>query len=93
MSNAAYLLGVGESELCHVLTNKKIRTRDELIVKPLTAQEASEARDALAKAVYAGVFNWVVLQINAKLDTGKRSSGSSIAILDIYGFEQFQTNR
>ena len=40
-----------------------------------------------------GVFNWVVAAINAKLDMGKKSSGRFIAILDIYGFEQFQTNR
>jgi myosin-5 len=62
-------------------------------VKPLTAQEAVEARDALAKALYAGVFTWIVSAINNKLDMGKKASGRFIAILDIYGFEQFQTNR
>jgi myosin heavy subunit len=71
----------------------QIKTRDELIVKPLTAQEAVEARDALAKALYAGVFTWIVAAINNKLDMGKKASGRFIAILDIYGFEQFQTNR
>lgn len=40
-----------------------------------------------------GVFNWVVSAINAKLDMGKKGSGRFIAILDIYGFEQFQVNR
>jgi myosin-5 len=79
--------------LVHALTHKKIKTRDELIVKPLKADEAMDARDALAKALYSGVFNWIVSQINIKLDTGKRSSGHYIAILDIYGFEQFQINR
>lgn len=62
-------------------------------MKPLTAQEAAEARDALAKALYAGVFTWIVAAINNKLDMGKKASGRFIAILDIYGFEQFQTNR
>lgn len=71
----------------------QIKTRDELIVKPLTAAEASDARDALAKALYAGVFGWVVAAINAKLDMGKKGSGRFIAILDIYGFEQFTVNR
>jgi myosin heavy subunit len=32
----------------------QIKTRDELIIKPLTAQEAGDARDALAKALYSG---------------------------------------
>lgn len=36
---------------CHV---HQIKTRDELIIKPLTAQEAGDARDALAKALYSG---------------------------------------
>lgn len=40
-----------------------------------------------------GVFNWIVAAINVKLDMGKKTSGRFIAILDIYGFEQFQTNR
>lgn len=40
-----------------------------------------------------GVFNWIVGAINAKLDMGKKGSGNFIAILDIYGFEQFQVNR
>jgi hypothetical protein len=39
------------------------------------------------------VFNWIVCAINAKLDMGKKGSGRFIAILDIYGFEQFQVNR
>lgn len=34
----------------------QIKTRDELIIKPLTAQEAGDARDALAKALYSGVW-------------------------------------
>lgn len=34
----------------------QIKTRDELIIKPLTAQEAGDAKDALAKALYSGVL-------------------------------------
>lgn len=41
----------------------------------------------------AGVFDWIVTRCNAKLDMGKKGSGNFIAILDIYGFEQFQVNR
>ncbi len=90
---ASTLLGLEEDALTTALTHKELRTRDELIVRPLNKLEARDARDALAKAVYEGIFAWLVAAINAKLDTGKRSSGQYIAILDIYGFEQFQTNR
>lgn len=37
----------------------QIRTLHELIVKPLNREEAADAVDALAKAMYAGVFRWV----------------------------------
>jgi myosin-5 len=93
LANAAHLLGLGAAELAHAITHKKIRTLHELIVKPLTSDEAVDARDALAKAIYAGVFNWIVGRINHKLDMGKKGTGLYIAILDIYGFEQFQSNR
>jgi myosin-5 len=86
-------LGLPAAELAHAITHKKIRTLHELIVKPLTSDEAVDARDALAKAIYSGVFNWIVGRINHKLDMGKKGTGLYIAILDIYGFEQFQSNR
>jgi myosin-5 len=125
------------------LTQRRIITPHEIVTKLLNVEEAREARDALAKAIYSAIFNWVVEQINNKLDNGgkgrlmhscyrnpvplsicralchcilslsfthslslthththtlslipagKRSSGHCIAILDIYGFEQFARN-
>lgn len=40
--------------MCVMVWLLQIKTRDELIIKPLTAQEAGDARDALAKALYSG---------------------------------------
>jgi myosin V len=51
--------------------------------------QASDARDALAKSIYACLFDWLVEQINKSLAVGKRQTGRSISILDIYGFESF----
>ena len=53
------------------LTQKRIITPSEIVTKLLREEEAREARDALAKATYSAIFNWVVEQINAKLDTGE----------------------
>lgn len=47
-------------------------------------------RDALAKFLYASLFDWLVKQINKSLEVGKRCTGGSISILDIYGFESFK---
>lgn len=51
--------------------------------------QAIDTRDALAKSIYACLFEWLVEQINKSLAVGKRRTGRSIGILDIYGFESF----
>ena len=48
------------------------------------------SRDALAKSIYACLFDWLVEQINKSLAVEKRRTGRSINILDIYGFESFE---
>lgn len=68
----------------------------QVIVKSLGMEGSSSARDALAKAVYAGVFNWVVAAINTKLDTGRRGSGAGASGLKLKiqaSFELFATDR
>lgn len=49
-------------------------------------------RDALAKSIFAALFDWVVAQVNA---TSRASGGAlqhTIGILDIFGFEQLKHN-
>lgn len=52
--------------------------------------QATDARDALAKFIYASLFDWVVEQINKSLKPRTEHSGRSINILDFYGFESFK---
>jgi len=54
--------------------------------------KAIDSRDALAKSLYASLFEWLVEQINKSLEVGKRRIGRSISILDIYGFESFDVS-
>lgn len=54
--------------------------------------QAIDTRDALAKSIYACLFEWLVEQINKSLAVGKRRTGRSISILDIYGFESFDVS-
>lgn len=51
--------------------------------------QAIDSRDALAKSLYASLFDWLVERINKSLEVGKCRTGRSISILDIYGFEFF----
>ena len=54
---------------------------------PLKASEASSARDALAKAVYGRMFDYVVDAVNRAIPFS--TSASYIGILDIAGFGWF----
>lgn len=60
--------------------------------KPISAAEAVVARDALAKAVFGRLFNWMVERINEALSKEVASSSSYIGILDIFGFEDMAHN-
>ena len=41
--------------------------RGEQILKQLDAEAAAESRDALAKTLYATLFDWLVAAINRKI--------------------------
>lgn len=60
---------------------------------PLTATQASDARDAVVKAIYGRLFNWIVGVINANIknDTTRRVA-ADIGVLDVFGFECFAYN-
>ena len=61
-------------------------------VKNHDVNYATISRDSLAKELYSRLFKYIVTKLNEKIDcTG--FSGKSIGVLDICGFEIFQTNR
>ncbi|XP_008800396.2 myosin-1-like [Phoenix dactylifera] len=90
--NAANLLGCKVPDLMLALSTRKIRAGNDDIVQKLTLSQATDTRDALAKSIYASLFDWLVEQINNSLQMGKCRTGRSISILDIYGFESFHKN-
>ncbi|RZB77043.1 myosin-2-like isoform X2 [Glycine soja] len=92
VTNAALLMGCSSHELMEALSTHKIQAGKDTITKTLTLRQAIDARDALAKFIYASLFGWLVEQVNKSLEVGKRRTGRSISILDIYGFESFQKN-
>ncbi|KAL5825982.1 hypothetical protein ACOSQ3_017817 [Xanthoceras sorbifolium] len=88
----AKLIGCNIEELKLALSTRKMRVGNDNIVQKLTLTQAIDTRDALAKSIYACLFDWLVEQINKSLAVGKRRTGRSISILDIYGFESFDRN-
>ncbi|CAI4233127.1 unnamed protein product [Auanema sp. JU1783] len=89
----ARLLQIREQNLLDALTSKTLVTRDERVVKRLTAQQAVDTRDALVKGIYGRLFIYIVSRINDAIFK-PRSDGrrTSIGVLDIFGFECFENN-
>lgn len=78
------MLGIDGDQMSLWLCNRKIVSMKEIFTKPVTAADAMFARDALAKHVYAQLFDWIVAEINKSLAT-KAKHHRFIGVLDIYG--------
>uniref|UniRef100_A0A8C7N2N3 Osteoclast-stimulating factor 1 n=1 Tax=Oncorhynchus kisutch TaxID=8019 RepID=A0A8C7N2N3_ONCKI len=90
----AYLLGVDPTRLQDKLTSRKMDSKwggkSESIDVTLNQEQATYTRDALAKALYTRLFDYLVEAINKAIQ--KPEEEYSIGVLDIYGFEIFQRN-
>ncbi|XP_015210125.1 myosin VIa isoform X4 [Lepisosteus oculatus] len=91
----AELLGLDEEDLRVSLTTRVMLTtaggaKGTVIKVPLKVEQANNARDALAKAVYSRLFDHVVKRVNQCFPF--ESSSFFIGVLDIAGFEYFEHN-
>uniref|UniRef100_A0A665WQM8 Methyl-CpG binding domain protein 3b n=1 Tax=Echeneis naucrates TaxID=173247 RepID=A0A665WQM8_ECHNA len=86
------LLGVEGPQMAHWLCHRRLAIGGEMLVKPMSGQQAMEARDALAKHMYGQLFTWTVQRLNSALHTQRGQVKSFIGVLDIYGFETFDRN-
>jgi myosin heavy subunit len=68
------LLGTPESEVVAALTTKSLRIRGETSRSLLTVKESRNARDSLAKAIYAKLFSAVVSRINESITVTKAAA-------------------
>ncbi|XP_054849655.1 unconventional myosin-XV [Eublepharis macularius] len=86
----AELLQISPECLQKSITFKVTETLREKILTPLTVDSAMDARDAIAKILYSLLFNWITERINRRIYP--KHKALSIAILDIYGFEDLGFN-
>nr|XP_056722193.1 unconventional myosin-XV [Euleptes europaea] len=86
----AELLQISPECLQKAVTFKVTETLREKILTPLTVDSATDARDAIAKILYSLLFNWITERINRRIYPKQKAL--SIAILDIYGFEDLGFN-
>ncbi|XP_077389347.1 unconventional myosin-Va isoform X1 [Festucalex cinctus] len=86
------LLGVEATHMAHWLCHRRLVLAGDALVKPMTGQQAVEARDALAKHIYEQMFKWTVHRLNSALRSQAGRTKTFIGVLDIYGFETFERN-
>lgn len=90
---AARLLGIDLDIFKQTLTSRTMSAagnKGTVLRKPLKIWEAVATRDALAKSIYARLFDWLVARINQSLPFS--GSETYIGVLDIAGFEYFDVN-
>ena len=106
LAAAAKVIGVSVDELEERLISRFLCVGKDEVVVPLPPKDASAERDALAKAMYQRLFALVVEKLGAMLDpaaipkvaafapkaTAAQSSGHSIGLLDVFGFETLAQN-
>ncbi|XP_039203056.1 unconventional myosin-VIIb isoform X1 [Crotalus tigris] len=93
-STATKLLEVDSRELHKSLTNHSIIIRGESVSTPLSVTQAADVRDAFVKGIYGFLFIWIVNKINDAIcnTPDEKNMCKSIGLLDIFGFENFNTN-
>ncbi|KNC98261.1 uncharacterized protein SPPG_06659 [Spizellomyces punctatus DAOM BR117] len=82
---AADLLGVSPTHLETTLTYKSKLVKRELCSVMLNSEGAEQQRDTLARALYSGLFAWVVEHLNRRLCKEEGSVASFISVLDFPG--------
>ncbi|CAB1330657.1 unnamed protein product [Coregonus sp. 'balchen'] len=95
LAYCADLLGLDQEDLRVSLTTRVMLTtaggtKGTVIKVPLKVEQANNARDALAKAVYSCLFDHVVRRVNQCFPFSTTSN--FIGVLDIAGFEYFEHN-
>ena len=98
--NAAFFLGIEKETLEEILTIRKLQDQltKQVIKKYLKEEKAYNCRDAISKALYARMFDYIVGKVNKAIANKDESVKydknkiRKIGLLDIFGFENFENN-
>ena len=73
--------------MCH----QRIISQQHEILQPMSVDQATKARDSLAKFMYSKLFDWIITKINATLSS-PYAVQNTFGILDFCGFENLEDN-
>lgn len=86
-----HVLGIPIEGFAKGLLKPRVKAGREWVHQSRTAEQVKHSLDALAKSLYERAFGKLVEMVNSKLDTKGEGEGF-IGVLDIAGFEIFQSN-
>lgn len=98
---ASEFLGLDVDSLNKILTVKKYTDplTKKVLERSVSIDAAHNSRDAISKAIYAKMFDWIVKKINSAIANSDKEKLIKdkekllkIGILDIFGFEIFEVN-
>ena len=101
LEHILYLFGVDFVALNNALCKCTIKVGCEVLHKNLSLDKGQKALEALMKATYGALFEYIVRKVNNSIKVENNEHLSSaisskdhafIKILDIFGFESFETN-
>ncbi|KAF0742881.1 hypothetical protein Ae201684P_000072 [Aphanomyces euteiches] len=90
MAFSSKLLGISVDAIQASMTTRKIKAGLDVVAVGLTPSLAMRARDVVVKTIYTRMFDWLVERINSA--TNAVGATCFIGIVDIFGFEIFETN-
>ncbi|CAM9911573.1 unnamed protein product [Pylaiella littoralis] len=93
MKTAARMLGVSAEALLHCLTARKVTAGTTHVTIFLTPEQSAHARDAMAKALYAATFAWVVAHTNKSIQGEEASSSAAGDVVGGVGGAEFNTDK
>lgn len=85
------LLGIPLRDFTTAMLKPRIKVGRDYVTKAQRADQVVASVEAIGKAIHERLFLWILKKINMALDT-RRAAHTFIGILDIAGFEIFQTN-
>ncbi|GMS83847.1 hypothetical protein PENTCL1PPCAC_6022, partial [Pristionchus entomophagus] len=89
---ACKMYGVDVDAFLKALVSPRVKVGTEWVSKGQNVEQVNWAIGAMAKGLYARVFDWLVKKCNMTLDQQGISRDYFIGVLDIAGFEIFDFN-
>uniref|UniRef100_A0A0N5BM88 Myosin motor domain-containing protein n=1 Tax=Strongyloides papillosus TaxID=174720 RepID=A0A0N5BM88_STREA len=92
IDNVCKLFSINGEKFVQALLKPQVKVGTEWVCRGQNLQQVEWSVQALAKAIYSRMFKWLIDRCNETLSTNLDESVNYIGVLDIAGFEIFDTN-